>query len=33
MDAVSPWRYEPTLLNGQPIEVLTAVTVDFKLPP
>ncbi len=31
IDAVSRWRYRPTLLNGQPIEVPTTVSVDFKL--
>jgi TonB family protein len=30
-DAVSQWRYEPTLLNGQPIEVVTTITVNFRL--
>jgi hypothetical protein len=30
-DAVSQWRYRPTLLNGEPIEVLTTITIDFKL--
>jgi TonB family protein len=30
-DAVSEWRYKPTLLNGEPIEVMTTITVDFKL--
>ena len=28
-DAVKQWKYEPTLLNGQPIAVLTTVTVTF----
>jgi TonB family protein len=31
VDAVRQWRYEPTLLNGSPVEVLMAVTVDFSL--
>lgn len=31
MDAVSHWRYEPFLLNGQPIEVDTEVTIRFRL--
>jgi TonB family protein len=31
MNAVSQWRYRPTLLNGEPIEVITTVEVDFKL--
>ena len=30
-DAVRQWRYEPTLLNGEPVEVVTTITVDFKL--
>ena len=30
-DAVSQWRYEPTLLNGQPVEVVTSITVNFHL--
>ena len=32
-DAVSQWRYQPTLLDGEPIEVLTTITVDFRLQP
>jgi TonB family protein len=31
MDAVKQWRYEPYLLNGQPIEVDTIQTVNFNL--
>jgi TonB family protein len=31
MDAVSQWAYQPTLLNGQPVEVVTTVTVEFRL--
>jgi protein TonB len=31
LDAVRRWRYQPTLLNGEPIEVLTEITVNFKL--
>jgi TonB family protein len=31
VDAVSQWRYEPTLLNGEPVQVVTNITVDFKL--
>ncbi len=30
-DAVLQWRYRPTLLNGQPVEVLTTITVNFVL--
>jgi protein TonB len=31
LDAVREWRYQPTLLNGEPIEVVTEITVNFKL--
>jgi protein TonB len=31
VDAVGEWRYQPTLLNGEPIEVTTTITVDFRL--
>jgi TonB family protein len=31
LEAVEQWRYKPTLLNGEPIEVLTSIQVDFKL--
>jgi TonB family protein len=31
IEAVSQWRYSPTLLNGQPIEVDTVITVNFTL--
>jgi protein TonB len=30
-DAVQQWRYQPTLLNGQPVEVETQITVVFVL--
>lgn len=29
--AVREWRYEPTRLNGQPVEVETSITVTFVL--
>lgn len=32
MDAVRQWRYKPYMLDGQPIEVQTQVSLDFKLP-
>ncbi len=32
VDAVKQYRYRPTLLNGQPVEVATQVTVPFRLP-
>jgi len=31
MDAVRQWRYTPTLLNGEPVEVVTTITVGFRL--
>lgn len=31
LDAVSQWRYRPYLLNGDPFEVETQVTVNFVL--
>ena len=30
-EAIQQWRYRPTLLNGQPVEVLTQVMVRFSL--
>jgi TonB family protein len=33
VEAVSQWRYQPTLLNGEPVEVDTVVTVNFTLLP
>jgi len=29
-EAVSQWRYQPTLLNGKPVEVDTTVDVEFR---
>ena len=31
INAVREWRYEPTLLNGEPIEVVTTIAVRFRL--
>jgi protein TonB len=31
MDAVRQWRYQPTLLNGDPVEVDTTISVVFTL--
>jgi protein TonB len=31
MDAVKEWRYAPTLLNGEPVEVDTTISVIFTL--
>ena len=30
-EAVRFWRYEPTLLNGEPVEVTTTITLNFQL--
>jgi protein TonB len=31
LEAVKTWRYQPTLLNGEPIDVLTEISVNFRL--
>jgi len=31
LDAVRNWRYRPTMLNGQPVEVITTIDVNFTL--
>jgi TonB family protein len=31
MDAVKQWHYQPTLLNGVPVEVVTTIAVTFRL--
>ena len=33
LDAVRQWRYRPTMLNGEPVEVETTITVVFRLQP
>jgi TonB family protein len=33
LEAVRQWRYNPTLLNGQPVEVITDVIVNYTLAP
>jgi protein TonB len=30
-DAVRQWRFSPTLLNGEPIEVVMDVSIGFSL--
>ena len=30
-EAVQRWRYQPTLLNGEPVEVVTEIDVNFTL--
>jgi protein TonB len=29
--AVVQWKYKPTLLNGEPVEVVTQIDVNFTL--
>ena len=31
LDAVQRWRYQPTLLNGDAVEVATEIDVNFTL--
>jgi protein TonB len=31
LEAVRQWVYEPTLLNGSPVEVVAPITVNFRL--
>ena len=31
LDAVKQWRYRPTMLNGEPVEVDTTITVTFTM--
>jgi TonB family protein len=33
VEAVSKWRYQTTLLNGNPVEVQTSIAVNFTLAP
>jgi TonB family protein len=32
VDAVKQWKYKPYLLNGEPVEIQTEMTINFKLP-
>ena len=32
VEAVKRWKYKPYLLDGEPVEIQTQVTVNFKLP-
>ena len=31
-DAVKQWKYKPYLLNGEPLEIQTQITINFSLP-
>ncbi len=33
IDAVRQWKYSPTLLNGQPVEIVTEIEVNYTLLP
>ena len=33
LDSVKQFRYQPTLLNGKPVEVVTTIAVQFDLEP
>jgi TonB family protein len=32
LEAVRQWKYRPYLLNGEPVEIETQITVNFRLP-
>ena len=32
LEAVKQWRYKPYYLNGEPVEIQTQITINFKLP-
>jgi protein TonB len=32
VDAVRQWKYQPYVLNGEPVAIQTQITVNFKLP-
>jgi len=32
LEAVKQWVYKPTLVNGEPAEVITTIEVNFTLP-
>jgi protein TonB len=31
IEAVKQWRYRPYLLNGEPVEVASQITINFTL--
>ena len=31
LEAVRQWRYRPTMLDGEPVEVETTISVEFRL--
>lgn len=33
VDAVKQWKYQPTFRHGDPVEVVTTITIEFVLDP
>jgi protein TonB len=31
LDAVKEWKYQPYLLNGEPVEIETTITVNYSV--
>jgi protein TonB len=31
MDAVKGWKWDPAKLNGEPVEIVTDITINFAL--
>jgi protein TonB len=31
LETVRTWKYKPTMLNNEPVEVLTTITINFTL--
>jgi len=31
LDSIRQWRYQPAMLNGEPVETATTITVEFRL--
>jgi protein TonB len=31
LETVKTWKYKPTLLSGEPVEVITTITINFRL--
>jgi protein TonB len=31
IETVKTWKYKPTLLSGEPVEVITTITINFSL--
>jgi len=33
LESVAEWRYQPSLVQGKPVEVVTTIEVNFRLHP